>query len=387
MDATGASEQPPSDTAWGTLLGVVRAEYADAVEKTVERSQTMRSYRDVERDAIREAVRGNYEAVLDGLDERRLPDARDDASVFDAAGETRARQGVDLAEMLALWRLGLKYLHELARRVAAPGPGREALLLEFLELVSAWADFAMLNAANGHRRGELSIAREQQHVETNFVRRVLAGMAAPEEIRGAVTPLGLDSDGEYYAVRARPEPAVDMEAIEHYLAADGLVRRGNGLVALIDGDACGFVGRLPSTAAPTAVGISDPVALSAMEPAFRQAGRALETALALGVKGVFSFGDLSIQAAITSDADLGAVMLARYVNAVLDLPAGPAILDTAERYLANDRSVDLTAKDLDVHRNTVRQRLERFEEITGRSLRETETVVELWWALQRRRLG
>jgi hypothetical protein len=164
MDATGASEQPPSDTAWGTLLEVVRAEYADAVEKTVERSQTMRSYRDVERDAIREAVRGNYEAVLDGLDERRLPDARDDASVFDAAGETRARQGVDLAEMLALWRLGLKYLHELARRVAAPGPGREALLLEFLELASAWADFAMLNAANGHRRGELSIAREQQHV-------------------------------------------------------------------------------------------------------------------------------------------------------------------------------------------------------------------------------
>jgi DNA-binding PucR family transcriptional regulator len=31
--------------------------------------------------------------------------------------------------------------------------------------------------------------------------------------------------------------------------------------------------------------------------------------------------------------------------------------------------------------------LERFEEITGRSLRETETLVELWWALQRRRLG
>ena len=124
-----------------------------------------------------------------------------------------------------------------------------------------------------------------------------------------------------------------------------------------------------------------------MEPAFRQAGRALETALALGAKGVFSFGDLSIQPAITSDADLGAVMLARYVEAVLDLPAGPAILDTAERYLTNDRSVDLTAKDLKVHPNTVRQRLERFEEITGRSLRETETLVELWWALQRRRFS
>ena len=130
-----------------------------------------------------------------------------------------------------------------------------------------------------------------------------------------------------------------------------------------------------------------PVALSAMEPAFRQAGRALETALALGAKGIFGFGDLSIQPAIASDADLGAVMLTRYVDAVLAVPAGPDILATAERYLANDRSVDLTAKDLDVHPNTVRHRLERFEEITGRSLRETETLVELWWALQRRRLG
>jgi hypothetical protein len=29
----------------------------------------------------------------------------------------------------------------------------------------------------------------------------------------------------------------------------------------------------------------------------------------------------------------------------------------------------------------------RFEEATGRSLRETETVVEVWWALERRRLS
>jgi DNA-binding PucR family transcriptional regulator len=32
-------------------------------------------------------------------------------------------------------------------------------------------------------------------------------------------------------------------------------------------------------------------------------------------------------------------------------------------------------------------RLDRFEEATGRSLRETETLAEVWWALNRRRLG
>jgi DNA-binding PucR family transcriptional regulator len=34
----------------------------------------------------------------------------------------------------------------------------------------------------------------------------------------------------------------------------------------------------------------------------------------------------------------------------------------------------------------VRQRLERFEHMTGRSLRETETLVELYWALEHRRI-
>jgi DNA-binding PucR family transcriptional regulator len=80
-------------------------------------------------------------------------------------------------------------------------------------------------------------------------------------------------------------------------------------------------------------------------------------------------------------------MLARYVEPVQTVTGGATILTTLQHYLANDRRVDLTAKDLGVHPNTVRQRLERFEQITGRSLRETETIVELYWALEHRRIG
>ena len=305
----------------------------------------------------------------------------------DNAGETRGRQGVAIRDMLALWRIGLEKLHELARRVAAPGPDRDALLLEFLELALAWADFAMLHAAEGHRRGELSQAREQQHAHTNFVRRVLSGSATHGEIRSALAPLGLDAQGLYHAVRARPQPTVDMETIERHLGADGLVRRGNGLVAMIDGDACGFIAHLPHTPVRTAVGASEAVLLTAMNPAFRQATRALETALTLGATGVFNFGDLSLHPAIATDPDIGDVMIKRYVQPVLNITGGETVLATTEHYLANDRSIEATAKDLAVHPNTVRQRLDRFEEATGRSLRETETVVEVWWAVHWRRLS
>jgi hypothetical protein len=278
---------------WGELLQNVRAEIAEAIEKTVEHTRLMRSYDDVPTEAIHALVSGQYETVLDGLDERRRPDARTERSFFDAGGETRGRQGVAIREMLAVWRNGLENLHELARRVAAPGTSRDALLLEFLELALAWADFAMIHAAEGHRRGELSQAREQQHAQTNFVRRVLSGTATRGEIRTALVGLDLDAQGLYHAVRARPQPTIDMETIERYLGADGLVRRGNGLLAMIDGDACGFIARLPQSAAPIAVGISKPVALTSVKPAFRQASMALETALTLGAKGVFGFSELS----------------------------------------------------------------------------------------------
>jgi hypothetical protein len=385
MEPVVPSDGVALDT-WAELLHDVRAEIAEAVERTLEYTRLMRSYDDVPTEAIRTLVNHQYEAVLNGLDDRRRPDARADGSFFDRGGETRGRQGVAIRDMLAVWRIGLENLHELARRVAAPGPDRDALLLEFLELALAWADFAMLHAAEGQRRGELSRAREQQHAQTNFVRRVLSGTATPGEIRTALGPLGLEAQGVYHAIRARPQPTLDMETIERYLGADGLVRRGNGLLALIDGDACGFIKSLPHTAAPTAVGISEAVALTEMKAAFRQASRALETALTLGAAGLFGFNDLGLHPAIANDTDIGDVMTARYITTVLRVTGGDTVLSTAERYLENDRNIDATAKGLNVHPNTVRQRLDRFEEATGRSLRETETVVEVWWALNRRRL-
>ena len=48
--------------------------------------------------------------------------------------------------------------------------------------------------------------------------------------------------------------------------------------------------------------------------------------------------------------------------------------------------MDDTARALHVHPNTLRHRLKRFEELTGASLRNATEVMELWWALERRRL-
>jgi hypothetical protein len=373
-------------TAWDSFLEAVRSENNVSVETTIDSLQTMASYQGLDRSALEQTVRGNFDAILGGIAMRRRPDRRDDSAVFRGSGRVRGRQGVAVTEMLTAWRVGLESLYETARRVAPEVPEREGMLLEFLELAMTWADFGMVAAAEGHREADLARAREQQHAQTNLVRRVISGMAAPAEIRNAIAPLGLEPEALYHAVVARPEPAVDLDTIERFLHADGLVNRGNGLIALIDGDACGFIQELPKAAAPSAFGISESVALSEMEPAFRRARRAMDAAHALGSNGVFELSEFGLQPAVIDDDDVGAAMVERYIDALSAL-SGEDVLATAERYLANDCNVETTASELDIHPNTVRHRLARFEEATGRSLRSTETLVEVWWAFERRRFN
>ena len=56
-------------------------------------------------------------------------------------------------------------------------------------------------------------------------------------------------------------------------------------------------------------------------------------------------------------------------------------------YLASGMRVDASAKALIVHPNTLRHRLDRFQQLTGADLRKTQDVVEVWWALERRRVS
>ena len=117
---------------------------------------------------------------------------------------------------------------------------------------------------------------------------------------------------------------------------------------------------------------------------FAHASRALQTALAFGEQGAFSLADLSIRPAILADEALGDAFAERHLAPLAGL--GMELEDTLRTYLDQGMRIEDTARMLHVHANTLRHRLKRFEEATGTNLRDPRAVVELWWALERRRL-
>ena len=91
-----------------------------------------------------------------------------------------------------------------------------------------------------------------------------------------------------------------------------------------------------------------------------------------------------IRPAILADEALGDAFAERHLAPVQSL--GMELQETLRTYLDQGMKIEDTARALHVHANTLRHRLKRYEEATGTSLRDPRAMVELWWALERRRL-
>ncbi|HTE63806.1 MAG TPA: helix-turn-helix domain-containing protein [Solirubrobacteraceae bacterium] len=336
---------------------------------------------------LREAGAEPFERLLVALRDRRPPDLGSLADVFRQSGGQRAREGVPVAEMLQTMRIAMDEVRRTAERLAPEGPSRDALLLQLSDIVLAWRDAGTIELARGHRAAELDAVWREAHHRSSLVEAVLFGGLPPAEIRARVEAYGLDPDASYHAVRARPLGDMRPREVEHLLGAGSADEDRQGLVAWIRGDVCGFVRELPRRPLPIAVGTAEPAALPSLHAGFRLASRALETVLALGRAGVHDVASLGLRPAVLADPDVGEAMDARYVRPFERRgAAGAVILDTVEQYLRTDRRLAETAEALCVHTNTVRYRLARFEESTESSLRGTESLAEIWWALERRRL-
>lgn len=309
----------------------------------------------------RDGWRATMAVLRPGLLHRRAPTA-DDGPAARAIG---ARWPAPLAGLLRSIMVHQHVIGEASRG--------DADRLELLDLTQQWTTWLAGEVEAGYRA-----ARSAPDAET-LVRRLLVGPDPAAADDGDLAALGLDPDRPYHAVRARLTDAAGADAVARYLGlADA---PGTGLLTVVDDDAWGFCATLPDGPPPTTIGVSAATPVPGLPDAFRRAGRALDAGLAAGRRERLTLDDVGVDAAVAADRELGRLLAERYLAPVLVLgSAGEPILSTVERYVANATRLEVTAHDLDVHPNTVRYRLNRYEELTGATLRDVKVLCEIWWA-------
>lgn len=103
---------------------------------------------------------------------------------------------------------------------------------------------------------------------------------------------------------------------------------------------------------------------------------------------MLDLGDLSLRAPIVRETTLGQSLVARYLEPLRDGSHAGAELERSLRaYLDAGLRGEPAARALQVHVNTLRNRLRRIESLVGVELRDPRQLAELWWALQYDRIA
>lgn len=287
----------------------------------------------------------------------------------------RLRLGVPIEDVLAGFRITIASVHRRLTELAPENGVDDAILLELTSLLWRLGDaFSLRGAAAYHQRG-LAVAVADQRRRDEWITRALAGELRPDQIAHGVTVHRLRRDRDYRAFVTAPVSEQNLERVQQALSTEAgydvlMVPAGGRLIGILERPPRSVPGLL------LAVGDSQPV--EALAVSYATAERVLEAARRQFAEGVHTAESLGWRLAAADLGAIGDLLVDRYLEPLARSGGfGRQVVDALRAYLACDRSIPRTAEALHVHVNTLRYRLARFEELTGRTLNDTDTIVEL----------
>ncbi|MER6993297.1 helix-turn-helix domain-containing protein [Saccharopolyspora hirsuta] len=219
---------------------------------------------------------------------------------------------------------------------------------------------------------------------------VHSGAVGIDTIRTRLHSLGLPPDGPLAAVVVRTaNPDAVALRLGDLLGTDGVAaQRGSDVVAFarVPDSAVELARRIHDAMTGVHVGVGKPGTASELRVSLLQAAHAAEAVSSRSERGWMTHEQLSSPALLLSaqDPELLAATSRTLLGPVLDHDErrGSDLLPSLAVYLDAGGRWQEAAQRLHVHINTLRHRMSRVEELTGRSLSSTADRVDLFLALR-----
>ena len=337
-------------------------------------------YRGVAETDISSSVEQNLRMAIHAVKSGVVP-ASSELAVEARVAQVRFHQGLRIEDVLRGYRLSMAVIQDRFLDIAHElGLGDREILAAHRVL---WGVSDSYTAALVHSYRESSVqqAVRDHELRQDYLRAALAGSLADSELRTRSSDFGIDPQRPFHALHARPRPGSSPDELLRVLA--GRLSTGDGVLTLRAGDVVGFTARRPEPPADTAtIALGPALPLAELPRSKTAADRVFDAAWKRPSGGVFSLEDLTWRTA-AGDPDVTAVLRQRYLAPfAADADFGRIVLASVRSYLDHDRRISAAAKALSVHENTLRYRLQKFEQATGARLDATNTIVELSWAFE-----
>jgi hypothetical protein len=309
-------------------------------------------------------------------------------------GEIRAEQGVPLDAVLHAFRLGGAMVwQDLVDETARRDPDDVRLLVHVAADVWNFVDEHCGIVADAYRQADRRLSWRRENRQRLMVAALLDGTARIADLAEAAAMLGLPEQGRYAVLAVAAAPHGPGSAVRPPLALPAVLWHPGPEVEFAILPLTGPPGELSELAAALDVpagsraGIGSPVeGLAALGDARRLAETALRACPASG--GTVLLDEHLPDALVVSSPALAGALADRVLGPLdrLDPADRDVIVETLTAWLDADGSAQRAGAKLYCHRNTVLNRLRRFEQLTGRCLTRPRDAVEVSLALAARRL-
>jgi len=351
------------------------------------------AYRDgpvVSKDEVAASCQANLTFVFHSL----AGHADVDVSPAEYTGSARALAGVPLPALMTAYRIGFRFMwEEILAAARAAGIPVESILDVTARVFVAQDTFTQA-MSSAYRQQLTAQILEQEEERSALVEALLSSrITDTHSLWEAADLLRLPTSGPYVVVAAEL-PAIGklgLPAIENKLAARDIRSAWRllpdlhvGIVHVRVRDTVDTLIAVLRQAASVRVGVSPPFHdLAETSDALRFARLAV-AGKASGDSLVTVFDDTPLAIAAVSAPDVMTKIRSSVLWRLDELPPAERtiLLDTFQAWLEEGGSANDTATKIFCHPNTVRHRLRRIEELTGRSLSRPNDIAELCLAFE-----
>jgi len=323
-------------------------------------------------------LREAFTAVVDGH-ELNTETAR-------KTGLTQARLGIPLPAALRAFRISGTFIYEAMVEHLEPGSiGPEQLVALS---TAVWRIVDRYSDALADAYAEIDLESSSNHGKLRLDRldAILEGRLSGAELEHAARILGIQQFGTFVVLVVDHQPRCGQPG-------DGAVRLRLPAVWRPGDDSDLAIVSLSRTASAAqlrhslsgltvGVGISRPISSLAAVPGAVQQARIARRSAPDG--GVAVFGELPVSTLVAGAPGLAAELARDVLAAVLGLPDAErtVLLRTLQEWFAVAGSARDAAENLFVHPNTVRYRIRRIQDLTGRDLTHPRAIAELYVAIE-----
>lgn len=331
----------------------------------------------VETDEIMQTARETFHRLVNGLRSggNTEPGADYDADISASLGAKRARAGIPAEALVSAVRLDFTILWAELLAIAAPEDA--PMLTARVDQVWRVVDEFAVRTHTSYLNERVRMAQEESSIQNEFIARLFSVVSPSADTAAQVAEaLGISATARFGLVAASGSAAARLRAAQVKVAAkrnQRLFLRESGDMAYVfwpvaaarTGELKAVTATVPQVFADIPCGVAEANGLRALPQAARTAS-SLAALLQPADTGPLSAQLAWPRLARRQLAESG-LDLVEELDAALDPCRGVERerLTEAARHFLQSGSVTLTAEALFCHRNTVLNRLNRFQELTG----------------------